>query len=322
MILSQSRAVRVLGAIALLSLAGGARVALAAAPGCVPGAQIECSCVGGTKSVQVCAPDGASFLPCQCAAVPATPAPAPAAGFAPAPAALGVLDVSSSAPAIISVDGAEVGRAPVHVADLPPGAHLVRARFDAGGESARKVRVQPSAPATLVMEPPASAARHGMHLAIAASGGAVGLENHLGAGIAPELDVNYGMSTHLDLRVGGRLILGQTDRGTIVAAGVPASARFNLGSTFSLGLGVFAGLRTSPAHQVQNYNSSTSTYSYSRPQEVGILAGPEAFPAILHLGAQRQLELALDFGWLFNVASTHNAYGIVHFGLNATYLFM
>lgn len=36
-----------------------------AAPLCVPGAQIECACLGGAKGVQVCRPDGSGYDACQ-----------------------------------------------------------------------------------------------------------------------------------------------------------------------------------------------------------------------------------------------------------------
>src|SRR5687767_8684156 len=103
-----------------LLVAAGARAAAAQPRACVPGAQVECSCMGGVKSVQVCAGDGASFLPCQCAAAPAAspppvgapppagPGPLPAPPAAPPPAGAGSLEVSTDAPATISVDGGEV----------------------------------------------------------------------------------------------------------------------------------------------------------------------------------------------------------------------
>jgi hypothetical protein len=47
---------------------GGSQAAV-----CVPGSQIECACVGGSKGAQVCAADGRRYEQCQCAQV----APAP-----------------------------------------------------------------------------------------------------------------------------------------------------------------------------------------------------------------------------------------------------
>src|SRR5262245_41433072 len=112
-----------------LVVLGGAGAAVAQTRVCIPGAQVECPCAGGTRSVQVCAPDGASLLPCHCAASPATPPsvgpPSPAGeptpGFTLAPGlppgAPGSIDVSAPTPATIIVDGGEVGRAPVRVGD-------------------------------------------------------------------------------------------------------------------------------------------------------------------------------------------------------------
>jgi hypothetical protein len=49
----------------------------AQAPVCVPGTQIECACIGGTKGVQVCE-EGTHYGLCQCAPPPAAaPAPPP-----------------------------------------------------------------------------------------------------------------------------------------------------------------------------------------------------------------------------------------------------
>jgi hypothetical protein len=46
------------------------------APRCVPGASAACSTPAGCTGAQVCAPDGASFGPCECAPAPSgLPAP-------------------------------------------------------------------------------------------------------------------------------------------------------------------------------------------------------------------------------------------------------
>lgn len=51
----------------------------ARAGGCVPGAQTECACADGKRSVQVCAATGDRLEPCQCGQTPPPPvAPAPA----------------------------------------------------------------------------------------------------------------------------------------------------------------------------------------------------------------------------------------------------
>jgi hypothetical protein len=49
-----------------------------APPGCVPGTSLACAAVSGCTGAQVCAPDGRSFGPCECAA--AAPARAADAG--------------------------------------------------------------------------------------------------------------------------------------------------------------------------------------------------------------------------------------------------
>jgi hypothetical protein len=61
------------------------RRASAAPSACVPGAQVECACVGGLKSVQQCAPDGRRYLACECPTGGAMPAPVPVTAPATAP---------------------------------------------------------------------------------------------------------------------------------------------------------------------------------------------------------------------------------------------
>jgi hypothetical protein len=77
-------------AAALAALAWAALVgARAIAADCIPGAQVACACLGGESGVQVCAADGKSLGPCECAEPepePPAPAPAPAPVLAPAPA--------------------------------------------------------------------------------------------------------------------------------------------------------------------------------------------------------------------------------------------
>jgi hypothetical protein len=320
----------------LLALAGPR--AAAAQPGaCVPGAQVECACVGGVKSVQVCAPDGASFLPCQCAgpaAGPPSPAgPPPGAGPtvaptpAPAPGATGSIDVSADAPAVISVDGGEVGRAPVHVGDLKPGVHVVGSRFDAGGETRKKVRVGAGETTAVAMEIPASAQaavwRRGARLAFAAGAEVFG-HKKWGAGVSPEVAVNYGISPAFDLRVGGRLMLADRE-GFLFLAGVPVSARFNLGSTFAMGVGAFVGVRSAATGDDDSSFSGTGQPPpETATRETGISAGPEAYPAIFRLGAKREFELGLMFGYLFHVTAPEDtgAHDVLHCGINVTYLLL
>jgi len=234
---------------------------------------------------------------------------------------VGDLNVTTSAPAVISVDDVQVGSSPVHTGDIRPGVHIVRAVFDGGGESSRKVRVQAGQSASLVLEQPASVRaaidRKGLHRAVAVGAEAVLLgvqksKQDAGGAVSPELDLNYGISPALDLRFGARAVVGQTAHGFLGVLGVPGSARLNLGGTFSLGLGGFVGLRTSPAPDENRVHFS---------REIGLLVGPEAFPAIFRLGTKHEIELSFEFGWLFNVTtSATTAYDVMHFGLNMTYL--
>jgi len=318
----------------LLVLAGAGRAA-AQVRLCIPGAQIECPCLGGSKAVQVCAPDGMSLLPCQCAAQPPPSASAAAprsmtpAGFTIAPAAsaapglLGSINVSAPTPAAISVDGGEVGRAPVHVRDLQPGVHIVDARFDSGGDARTKVRVSAGEATVIVMDPPPSAQaavwRRGVHIGAAVSTEFVGLKDDFedgGPAVVPELVANLGVSQSLDLRVGARLILANAQNGTIMVAGIPVSARFNLGSVFALGIGAFTGVSRGYS---KDYVFTTSFTGPTYPRETGLLSGIEAFPAIFRLGAKREIELGTAFGFLYHVTTQED---VIHFGVNVTYLFL
>lgn len=317
----------------LMGLGIGARPARADGRACVPGVQIECSCLGQTKAVQVCAPDGASFLPCQCAsatpAPPAAPAPvpfgamsAPASTLAPGDA---VLDISAALPATITLDDAEVGRTPVHITAVKPGVYVIRAVFDGGAELTRKVRILSGEVARVVFEAPPTLLRRGHHQAFGVSAGMLNEENKLGGGIAPEYDLNIGISKGMDFRVGGRLLLGPTDKGFVTTVGVPVSVRFNLGSTYSIGLGGSLGLRVAPAHHssCENVPPTVDVVCASHPTEMGFFAGPEIDPLVLHLGAKRGLEVALVASALFPLTTTESeAYVLFHFGIGFTYVLL
>jgi hypothetical protein len=225
--------------------------------------------------------------------------------------------VSAAPPATITVAGGEVGRSPIRHGDLPPGVHVVGARFDTGGETRKKVRVGVGEPTVIVMEPPASATaaaqRSGLRLAPSIAGVTAGLGDHLGGGVSPEFALNAGLTRMMDVRFGARVILAQTDIGFLAVAGAPISARFNFGSTFSMGLGSFIGLRSGVSHRDENNE---------RERELGVVAGPEAYPAIFRMGPKRQVELGLHFGYLFNLTSSsqYDSYEVIHFGINFAYL--
>lgn len=244
-----------------------------------------------------------------------------------APALMGSIDVSAATPATISVDGGEVGRAPVHVADLPPGVHIIGARFDGGGESRKKVRVGAGEPTVIVVDPPmsaqAGARRRGIHVGPAVSAEMAAIQEdfkHAGPAIVPELVLNIGVSPAFDVRLGGRLLLADTKNGLIVVGGVPVSARFNLGSVFSLGVGAFVGVSSAYKKVYAVTTTPTSiTYGNSYPRETGLVGGLEASPAIFRLGGKREIELALTGGYLYHLTTEND---VIHFGVNVTYLFL
>jgi hypothetical protein len=314
---------------ALLTLAALPGVARAQASRCVPGTQIECSCMGGRKSVQVCAPDGASFQPCQCQGYAAPPAnagasgppwpppppagaPPPGPGWGAPPSAFASsgatgLTITTPGPASVELDGADVGRAPLELLSLQPGVHLVRVTFDGGGEVARKALVRPGEVTRLVIEQPPSSraaeARKGLKQAVEVGGEVDGLENHFGPALSGAYLLNLGLTKNIDLRVGGRLTLfASIDRGFVVVAGAPVSARFNFGSKYAIGVGGFLGLRYAPAHHWSAQD--VPPYDSSRPHEIGLLGGPELSPLVLRLGARRQFEIALTGALLFPISSS------------------
>jgi hypothetical protein len=313
--------------------------ALAAERACIPGVQVECSCLGGSKAVQVCAPDGASFLPCQCATsgpppvAPAYGAPpygaappqaygAPPPGAAPAPiAGDAALDVTAAAPATIILDGGEVGRAPMRLSPISPGTHLVRIRFDSGGEEARKVRVLPGQVTAVTFGEDAGAHRRGLKHAFSASLGVISQEDHPGFGVAPEYALNIGISRAFEIRFGVRGLFGPAERGFVSMFGVPFSARLNLGQTYAIGLGGYFGFRSAKAQDWEGENDPTR--DIPRPTETGAFAGPEVFPAILRLGPKKQLELFLSAAYLAALStSADSAYDVVSITLGATFLLL
>jgi hypothetical protein len=178
----------------------------------------------------------------------------------------------------------------------------------------------PDAQVACSTEPSASAQaaerRRGLRLAGGISAGDTAAK-YQGIGISPELGFNYGVAPAFDLRFGGRLMLSNTEIGFIALAGVPVSARFNLGSTFSLGLGGFVGVRNAISRPRE-----TGSGAGERERETGLAAGPEVFPAILRLGAKRDLEVGLVLGALFAVTSSSDrGYGeVIHAAVNVTYL--
>jgi hypothetical protein len=73
-------------AVAAATLLGaGLLGSRALAADCIPGAQVACACLGGASGVQVCAEDGKSLGPCECAPPEPAPEPEPAPGPAPGP---------------------------------------------------------------------------------------------------------------------------------------------------------------------------------------------------------------------------------------------
>jgi outer membrane protein assembly factor BamB len=97
------------GTLAALVACGRAELEVGADTHCVPGAVLACVCAGARPGAQVCAPDGASFLPCRC--VPPTAAMlTPASGGA---SSAGAVTNGTFAGAGEGGSGAEGGSEPI-----------------------------------------------------------------------------------------------------------------------------------------------------------------------------------------------------------------
>jgi hypothetical protein len=321
-------------------LALGASPAEAAERACIPGVQVECSCLGGSKAVQVCAPDGASFLPCQCAAAAGPPpayGPAPYGAAPPPPPAYGApgpgapppppvsgdaaLDVTSAAPGTIVLDGGEVGRAPMRLAPISAGTHVVRIRYDTGGDDTRKVRVLPGQVTTVAFAEEVGVNRRGVKHAFSAGLGYLAQGgDHPGFGVSPEYALNVGVTRRLELRFGVRALFGPGERGFTSMFGVPFSARLNLGQTYTIGAGGYFGFRSAKA---QDWEGEDDADGPPRPTETGMFSGPEVFPAILRLGDKKQLELFLAVGYFVALSSSEQkAYDVFNISLGGSFLLL
>jgi len=185
-------------------------------------------------------------------AEPPPPEPKPEPKPEP-PALLAPLHVESEEPGIVSIDGAEVGPAPIDMKDIEPGKHRIRITYDRGGKSEKvvfvrdgernEVRFQKSS-ATKAGE-----AREGVHLAFSgepffgymprAFVGSVGGLRLFGG-------INLGLAPAVDLRVGGQIgFWGNSGIGFLPIQG-RATFRFNLGPLYSMEVGGHAGVTFLP----------------------------------------------------------------------------
>lgn len=321
-------------AAALLAL--GTSPAEAAERACVPGVQVECSCLGGSKAVQVCAPDGASFLPCQCAVAAPPPAYGPtpygaapppvqtygaSAPGAPPPAGSSALDVTSEVPGTIILDGGEVGRTPMRLSPITAGTHVVRVVFDGGGDDTRKVRVLPGQVSTVAFVQEVGVNRRGLkHVFSAGLGYLAQGGDHPGFGVAPEYALNFGISRRFELRFGVRALFGPGERGFTSMFGVPFSARLNLTQTYTIGVGGYFGFRSAKA---QDWEGENDLDGPPRPTESGAFSGPEVFPVILRVGPNKQVELFLAVGYFVPLTSTEQkAYDVLNISIGGSFLLL
>jgi hypothetical protein len=182
----------------------------------------------------------------------AEPAPKPEPEPAPSPepaVELSPLRIESAQPGIVSIDGGEVGRAPVQLKDLAPGKHRIRISYDEGGKSekimfvrageANEVRFEKSS-ATKAGE-----AREGVKPVF--TGDAVlahGPSELTSGGLRLFGGINLGLLPAIDFRAGGAVSILGADIGipvVMMPLHARASVRFNLGPLYSIEVGAHAG---------------------------------------------------------------------------------
>jgi hypothetical protein len=234
---------------------------------------------------------------------PPEPTPAPAPQM-PA-AGIGSIHVEAPAPGTVVVDGGEVGRAPADVAAAAVGRHRVRVEFDDGGSSEKIVLVQGGATTRVMVDlPPAQlafAARKGIHFG--AEAGPVGPFVFVGGGpVSTDVDfgfvfkgfVNFALAPGVDFRVGGAVTpLGGGPSGVLLS--IPASFRFNLGSVYTMSVGVEAGVGVLNPANTNNFEEGAS------PGKAGAYGfiGPTASIFGLRFGEHRQYEITATEGLLY-----------------------
>jgi hypothetical protein len=197
---------------------------------------------------------------------------------------------TTCAPGKVFVDGKEAGQSPARVS-ASAGPHKVRAELENGDVVERMAFVNAGG-ATLSVVPATPAicrpvARRGLSMGVGGGAGPLTpwvIDTQAGKATASGLVafhgsflVNYGAHRVVDLRTGLDALVSVHPHGTIGFVGVPAQVRLNLGSTYTLGVGVAAGLA---------FTAGDLSYK-------AFAVGPTLSPLGFRFGARGQWELSL-----------------------------
>jgi hypothetical protein len=254
-------------------------------------------------------------------------APSPLAPPTPPPAVIapsndGHLIIKADEPGAVYIDDAQRGVIPLDVPRLPQGTHEVKVVFDGGGSWSRDVSVMPDQTTELTAAPSAAGKafhfRRGIHF-----GGTIGPSVTVGKlqGVALRLSpfVNFGLSPAIDIRVGPVLGLGNEDGGHgdpgfAFHLGIAGSFRLNLGSLYTLWIGVEGGVYDMPG---VSYNESTGSYDGEAvPYVMGTFS-----PLTFRFGSHREFEAGYAIGALaYKRSDSHDPKAAAQNMLEFTYL--
>jgi hypothetical protein len=200
-----------------------------------------------------------------------------------------------------------VGKAPADVKAAAVGRHRVRVDFDDGGSREKVVLVQAGETSKVTLDQTegqlAFVSHKGLHFGFAGELNVPLIFNHSGAGdtaanvgAGAAFLINYGISQGVDFRA---TAFADATGGNFpfLPIGVSAGFRFNLGSTYTMGLGLRGGVCviSGASGPVNNYGSAASG-SGAAP-----FFGPELSLIGFRFGERRQysIELAGRFGFYF-----------------------
>ncbi len=244
-------------------------------------------------------------------AAEAPPIVAPVAPVVAAPqplqAAAGSIHVETAAPASVTVDGGLVGKAPANVKAAAVGRHLVHVDFDGGGSQQQVILVQGGETANVRLElPPAQQAfadRRGVHFGVEGGLIAPAVLNGVAFGANAAAFLNLAIAPAVDTRF---YVSGQGVTGNWGGPGfsVGARFRFNLGSIYTMGLGLEGGLQfyTPGSNETVCFGESCSRPTNSQAA-FGFL-GPTCSLFGFRFGEHRQFELTLTQAFLFFPSSS------------------
>lgn len=217
----------------------------------------------------------------------------------------GTVHFVSSAPARVWMGGLDRGPTPLTL-QLPAGQHTVRIVFDEGGEKRGRIVVRPGESGTFSAEPSrfrqTSAFRRGTKLGLQVGGSLDLYESEEEAdppGVSLGLIVNHQLNPFVDLRTGLDLRWRIHATGSFYSAIVPLGFHFNLGSVYTMAIGIEGGLailREVPVGELYVLGRSGGWYRQVLGDAYGITGGPYASITTVRVGSRRQLELGFRGG--------------------------